>query len=145
MARTYRAEAHIAAPPEVVWDVLIDFDRYGEWNPFTPGLVAELVPGAPVEITVNLAGKQVVQTEEMVEVTPPERLVWKTTYGGPWLLRAQRTQWLEPLDDGGTRYVSEDVMHGPLVPIVHLVHGRALTDGFGGMARALKTRCESGR
>ena len=24
----------IAAPAQAVWDVLVDFDRYSEWNPF---------------------------------------------------------------------------------------------------------------
>ena len=143
LPRTYRAEAVIAAPPEQVWRVLVDFERYPEWNPFTPKLEAELTPGAPVVITVNLGGKQVVQREEMVEAVAPERLVWKTTYGGPLLLRAQRVQRLEPLEDGGTRYVSEDIMHGPLVPFVHLVHGRSLAEGFQAMADALAARCDN--
>ena len=24
----------IAAPAQTVWDALVDFDRYSEWNPF---------------------------------------------------------------------------------------------------------------
>ena len=63
MTRTYRAEVEIAAPPKRVWDVLIDLDRYGAWNPFTPKVVTDLAPGSPVEITVILGGKQVVQVE----------------------------------------------------------------------------------
>ena len=144
MPRIYRAEVDIAAPPQRVWDVLVDLDRYEAWNPFTPKVVTDLDPGSPVEITVVLGGKRVMQVEEMVEATPPERLVWKTTWGGPLLLRAQRTQTLEPLGGGGTRYVSEDVMHGPLVPLVHWIHGRSLTDGFQAMADALASRCEAG-
>lgn len=139
----YRAEVEIAAEPKRVWDVLVDFDRYEAWNPFTPKIVTDLEPGSPVEITVSLGGKLVVQVEEMVEATPPQRLVWRTTWGGPLLLRAQRIQRLEPLADGGTRYVSEDVMHGPLVPLVHWIHGRSLTAGFQAMADALATRCEA--
>jgi len=141
--RTYRVEAAIDAPPQTIWDVLVDFDRYGEWNPFTPQVLATLEPGAAIEITVNLGAKQVVQMEEMVEVTPPKRLVWKTTWGGPLLLRARRTQWLEPRDDGGTLYISEDVMHGPLVPLVHWIHGRNLMAGFQAMADALAARCQT--
>lgn len=144
MPRTYRAEVEIAAPPERVWEVLVDFVQYEAWNPFTPQIVTDLAPGSPVEITVVLGGKRVVQMEEMVEATAPHRLVWQTTWGSPLLLRAQRVQSLEPLPSGGTRYVSEDVMHGPLVPVVHWIHGRSLTHGFQAMADALATRCSDG-
>jgi uncharacterized protein YndB with AHSA1/START domain len=31
-----RVERHIAAPPQAVFDVILDVDRYPEWNVFTP-------------------------------------------------------------------------------------------------------------
>jgi uncharacterized protein YndB with AHSA1/START domain len=35
-----RVTRHIAAPPEAVFDVILDVDRYPEWNPFTPRTTA---------------------------------------------------------------------------------------------------------
>ncbi|MBB0232964.1 SRPBCC family protein, partial [Streptomyces calidiresistens] len=32
--RSVTTEIEIPAPPEDVWEVLLDFPRYGEWNPF---------------------------------------------------------------------------------------------------------------
>jgi len=34
MAPSISTEIDIAAPPNKVWAVLTDYDRYAEWNPF---------------------------------------------------------------------------------------------------------------
>ncbi|HEX5614496.1 MAG TPA: SRPBCC family protein, partial [Acidimicrobiia bacterium] len=38
---TLHTERTIAAPPEVVWDVLTDFPAQPEWNPSIVSIVAE--------------------------------------------------------------------------------------------------------
>lgn len=34
MAPTASAKVEIAAPPTAVWAILMDFERYPDWNPF---------------------------------------------------------------------------------------------------------------
>jgi hypothetical protein len=43
-----KREIQIAAPPEVVWEVLTDFDRWQEWNPEVKSMSFDgpLAPGA---------------------------------------------------------------------------------------------------
>jgi carbon monoxide dehydrogenase subunit G len=43
-----RREIDVAAPPDVVWEVLTDFDRWQEWNPEVKSMSFEgpLAPGA---------------------------------------------------------------------------------------------------
>ena len=44
----------IAAPVEQVWEVLADFGRYGEWNPFTTRVDTNFEVGSPVDLHVTL-------------------------------------------------------------------------------------------
>jgi uncharacterized protein YndB with AHSA1/START domain len=40
----------IAAPAELVWSVLIDLERYPQWNPFTVKVESSLRLGEPVNL-----------------------------------------------------------------------------------------------
>ena len=146
MRRIYRGEAWIDAPPEAVWAVLVDLDAYPSWNPFTPRVRSTLEVGDPVELTVRLPPWG---TRRQVERIRRREAPWALDWGSDFLLggalvRALRTQRLEPVD-GGTRYVTEDVIEGPLAPLVGLLFGRALERGFGAVPGALRREVERRR
>ena len=44
----------IAAPPDRVWDVITDFPRYAEWNPFVVACESTLIVGDPIQMRVQL-------------------------------------------------------------------------------------------
>lgn len=53
----------IDAPVEGVWDILMDVDRYGEWNPFTTRVATNFEIGSPVDLHVTLGPLKLVQPE----------------------------------------------------------------------------------
>lgn len=139
----YSDRVEINAPIETVWQVLLDFNRYPEWNPFTWRVETDLQVGSPVKLYVHLPGRgKRLQTEFIREVTPPERLSWGMTMGADFLLRALRQQHLYPLPDGRCCYQSTDAFSGLLTPLVKALFGRSICDGFNAMAYALKQRAE---
>ena len=69
------------------------------------------------------------------------RVAWESHI--PWLLHANRWQWLTVLDDGKTRYETIEVFTGPLAWVVKWFAGANLRLGFKAMAEGLKTRVES--
>jgi hypothetical protein len=138
-----RAEAVIGAPRERVWEVLVDFERYGEWNPFTPEVRTRLEAGVPVDMRVRLWSGERGQREYVTQVVMGERVCWGMHMGAAWLLRAERCQWLEALDGGRTRYVTEDRLTGALTPLVLALYGRSMQRGFQGVADGLKGQVES--
>ena len=143
--RVYRGRAEIAAPVEEVWAVLVDLERYPEWNPFTLVVESSLEPGAPVKMLVNLGWQTLWQTETVLEVSPPRTLRWGIVSATPWLLRAERVQRLTPVEGGqGCVYETVDTIAGLVAPLVGLLFGRGLVAGFADVARALRERVEGG-
>ncbi|MFW5920299.1 MAG: SRPBCC domain-containing protein [Polyangiales bacterium] len=140
---TVRAEAVIEAPRETVWAVLADLPRYPEWNPFTVRVRSTLRVGDPVDMRVMLHGVPHPQREWIRSVSHCEHICWGMHMLSPKLLRAERWQTLETLGPDRTRYVSEDRLEGPLVPLVLRTYGGAMQRGFDALATALKHRAES--
>ena len=116
----------IEAPAERVWDILVDFERYREWNPFT-----------------TLGWLRRKQPERIETVEPPLLLAWGTTMGHPLLLSALREQRVEALSETRCRYSTTDATTGLLTPLVALLFGRLIRQGFNDLAAALKTRAET--
>lgn len=138
LKQIYRGESRIEAPPAAVWAVLVDFASYPAWNPFTVAVTSTLRIGEAVTLDVKMGTRPVMRRVEWVRRVEPNRaLDWGMDMAGGWLLRAERTQRLTELD-GGTHYVTEDRIEGPLCPIVALQFGRALDTGFRAMADALR-------
>ncbi len=133
----------IEAPAERVWDILVDFERYGEWNPFTTRVEASLEIGAPVMLHVRLGWLKRKQPERIETVEPPHLLAWGTTMGHPVLLSALREQRVEALGETRCRYSTTDRTTGLLTPLVALLFGRLIRQGFNDLAAALKTRAEA--
>ncbi len=53
-----RTSVAIKAAPSDVWDVLMDFDSYHEWNPFIRSIEGSPVKGASIEVLLGASGKR---------------------------------------------------------------------------------------
>ena len=53
-----RTEIEIEAPPGRVWDILTDFERYAEWNPFVREIQGDLRKGAKLEVRLGPPGEK---------------------------------------------------------------------------------------
>jgi len=142
---TVRSEIEIDAPPERVFDILLDLRSYSDWNPFTPQVESSLELGAPVHMRVRLrsATRLSRQVEYVTANERPHKLCWGANIGARFLVRADRCQTLSPLDDRRTRYVCTDEIQGWLAPLVMLMYGDVMQRGFDDCAMALKKRAEA--
>ncbi len=134
----------IEAPVRQVWEILVDVERYGEWNPFTTRVDTSLEVGSSVDLYVSLGPFRLKQPELIQDVVPTSLLAWGMTMGARWLLKTRREQRLESLGDTRCRYTTTDAFTGVLTPLVVLLFGGLIRRGFNAMALALKERAEKG-
>ncbi len=143
----------IDAPLELVWQVMLDVDAYGEWNPFITRADCASPPrvGDPIRLHVTFGdGTKVISPERIRSVVPPyddpsgvARATLAYVYEGlPSRLRLlQGTRWQQLAQAGGaTRYETVEIFSGPLV---RLAGPGRVADGFRRHAEALKARAES--
>lgn len=133
----------VRAPANLLWEVITDLDRYGEWNPFVVACSSSLREGDPIDMKVQIFESFVQpQRETILEHVPGERL----TYGlAPMPLGALESRRSHQVSGGGadgSRYRSHFVLDGWLSPVTQILLGPRLDKGFRAMTRALVSRAE---
>jgi hypothetical protein len=135
-------EIVINAPAEVVWGVILDFENYGLWNTFCPGMKGEAVLGSPLEMQVDLGNGLQLQVEYITKIEPFHTIVWsmENKPGDP--IHADRAQYIKPIDDSSCRYLSIDEFSGELASLMIEQMGQQVEKGFNDCAAGLKARAE---
>ena len=149
-----RASVEIDAPLAVVWQVMLDTETYGEWNPFVVRAETAQPPAVDNAIVLHVRwanGRGTRSPEVITAIAPPATSADGTTtallsyeYAGLpaklGLVRGTRHQRLTQLPGGRTSYDTVEEFSGPLV---RLAGPGRVTEGFRRHAEALKRRAES--
>ncbi|OHX14422.1 polyketide cyclase [Chromobacterium sphagni] len=143
-ARGIATKIDIAAGPELVWQVLSDWPRYPEWNPFIVGLHGRHLLGARLVATLHPPGGRRTTFRPIVtELCPPQALAWRGSLLLPGLLDGAHHFRLEALNGGGARLHHRGALSGLLLPLFGAKGLESARQGFLLMNRALKQRCET--
>lgn len=144
IVRSERVE--IDAPAAVVWEILVDLPRYGEWNPFCIAAESTLAMGAPVNMTLKSYTEPdtVFPNCEYVCAFEPGKLMsWELPHAEAWPYPARRDQVIEELGDSACAYHSTDAFLGPNGIHVMRFAGPWVKRAFDDTAYALKARAEA--
>ena len=134
----------IAAPATFVWDVLVDYANYPQWNPYTVSVVTTLEIGTTIDLTlpaVDGSGGTFVNREHVRIVDPPYHLQYDTGDEMPGIF-AIRDQWVTELGPSRCEYHTTDTISGKYADKVMEATGDWIKAGFDSVARALKVRAE---
>jgi hypothetical protein len=133
-----RREIEVAAPQQLVWEVLTDFGRWREWNPEVKSMSFEgaLAPGAMFRWKAGPG--TIVSTVE--EVEPPRYVRWR----GRTLSIAAIHEWWFEERAGGTHVATEESFSGTLARLLRRMLQKqldtALEDGLGHLKREAERR-----
>jgi hypothetical protein len=136
----------IAAPAAIVWEILIDLPRYGEWNPFCIAATSTLAMGAPVNMTLKSYIEPDVtfpNCEYVCAFEPERRLSWELPHDDAWPYPARRDQIIETIGPEACAYQSTDAFLGPNGIHVMRFAGSWVKRAFDDTALALKARAEA--
>lgn len=104
----YGVSVDIEAPPEQVWTVLTDADRYPAWNETVTHIDGDIVADGQIGVHARIAPDRVFELQ-VSTFDAPRTMVWED---GNDVFRGVRTFTLEPTDDGGTRFVMTEALSG---------------------------------
>jgi hypothetical protein len=141
--KSLHAAVEIDAPPERVWQIVGDFGRYADWNPFIVRAAGEPRVGERLDITIAAPGLKPVSFRPLVMDLEPGRLIrWKGEFKLPGLFDGRHTLIVDPLDGGRSRFTTHEDVTGILLPFAGKVMS-ASQQGFELMAHAVKERAEA--
>lgn len=143
MAFVIEHNLEVNAPAETVWEVITDFPRYGEWNPFVVACETTLKPGEPIDMQVKLLGRPQHQQEIILDCEPGRGFSYRMKPVPPGALSSRRYHRIEALDGNRSRYHSRFELHGWLAPVVQGLLGGRLRTGFSGMSHGIRDRAEA--
>jgi hypothetical protein len=141
--RTISADIVIDAPAREIWDVLADFRRYSEWNPFIREAEGSATPGERITIRVHqLDRKPSTFKPRILAAEPGRELRWRGHVIAPGVFDGEHSFALAPVDGGAVRVTQSETFTGLLVPFIGgLIDATA--DRFDALNHALKERVEA--
>jgi hypothetical protein len=142
-SRTATTETIVDAPREVVWNVLMDFEAYGEWNPLMPSVEGTAEVGETLDIHLTPPGGPDRDLEAKVYVfKPPRKLRWQSRLLVPGLRDLEYEVIVAPLGPNRAEVTQRARYEGLLVLVSDT---GSTTAGLESMAAALKRRAEESR
>ena len=137
------SEIVIEAPADRVWQVLTDFAKFPEWNPFIKKMSGEPRTGAKLEVRIEPPGGRAMTFKpKMVNVETNREMCWLGKLWIPGLFNGEHCFTIEAFDEKGVRFVQHEKFTGLLVPFMARSLDRDTKSGFEAMNRALKERAE---
>jgi hypothetical protein len=138
-----RTEIEIDAPAERVWQVLIDFTSYPQWNPVMRVVKREVEPGTRLKVHVRpwrRLGMTFCPT--VLTAEPSRELRWHGQLLLSGLFAGEHSFTIEPIGKNKVRFIQQEVFTGLLVPLFVLVLQARTRRVFEDMNEALKGRAE---
>ena len=136
-----RTEIEIDAPVERVWAVLIDFERFPDWNPFIRRIHGNAQVGSRLDVLLGASGTRPMRFRPTVKAVVPNReLRWLGRLGLPRLFDGEHIFQIEPLGPNRVRFVQRERFRGLFVPLLARSLNRDARRGFEEMNRALQER-----
>jgi len=139
--REFRTEIDIDAPAERVWEILMDFHAFPEWNPFIRQVNGKPEVGSRLEVQIGASGTRPMRFRPKVKVVVPNReFRWLGRVGLPGIFDGEHIFELTARTSTSCHFVQRERFRGLFVPFLARRLEEDVRRGFDEMNRALQTR-----
>jgi hypothetical protein len=139
-----KTQIAIDATPTRVWEVLTDFPRYPEWNPFVLQVKGIVRQNATIRYRFEMPRGVRTWTPATVARFEPEReLRFSANFLTPSVFRGDHYFAIQPDNQNGVVFHHGEVISGLLFPIVRLILQKFGPPQFHALNGALKQRTEA--
>ncbi len=123
-----------------VWNILTDFEKYEQWNPFIHRVVGGPKEGSRIKIHLRTPGGKNRQYEPVVtKVNPGRELRW---IGRSMLLTGEHVFVIEEKQSESVLFIQREIFGGLLAAFFGRSTHEDIEAGFRQMNEALKQRAE---
>ena len=142
--KSIHTEIEINASPEKVWSILMDFEKYHEWNPFVTSIEGKSEKGAKLKVVLHQPeSKPMSISPKCISLEENRELKWQGHLLIPGIFDGEHTFKMKEIENGRTKFVQCENFKGILIPMYWKMINTKTIKGFELMNRALKERAES--
>jgi hypothetical protein len=139
-----RKDIEISAPPSKVWQAVIAFDKYKNWNSQLQYLGGEVKPQSTLHLKLSVKGTDPYEFKPVVSHWEEnKRFAWLAVTGVPRVFDGEHFFEIQDLGNGKTLVVNGEEYRGILSLIIkNLPMMQSAPEGFELMNTELKNYCE---
>lgn len=139
-----RTEIEIAAPPEKVWSLLLNFSEYPQWNPFIRSLDGIARKGQQLKVSLQPpGGKSMTFRPTILVLTTNREFRWLGHFLLPGIFDGEHYFQIVPLNENRVKFIQGEIFSGIFVCVVKSSLDGKTKEGFVAMNQALKSLAES--
>lgn len=140
--KTLETEIIINASAEKVWNILTDFEKFPEWNPFILSIEGKPEVGTPVKAVLKNGNGTSVFKPKVLVVEKNKAFEWLGSLPIPGIFNGQHHFRIEKISDQQVKFVHGEQFSGLLAGLIMNKIGEGTRKGFIKMNEALKKRAE---
>lgn len=138
----YQQNIKINASDEAVYNILINFTAYEQWNPFVASIDKDAQVGDLVKVKAQLGRFSMPVYHRILAMQKNEVLHWEDSGWFTQLAYGQRIRTIKKIDEHSISLSNKLTVSGPLAWLVHLFSAKTLRNGMQAENQALKNRAE---
>jgi len=141
--KSIHSEIEINATTNKVWEILMDFDKYPEWNPFIKSIEGKREVGSRLRVVLQQPeSKPMTVKPKCLAVTENKEFRWMGRLLISGIFDGEHMFKLKELEGDRTKFVQCENFKGILIPLYWKMLNTKTIKGFELMNSALKQRAE---